>query len=173
MDHLSESMEDYLETIFALEQIHHVARPKDIADRLDVRRGTVTGALKSLNEKGMINYKPYSLITLTPKGLRIAKDVTRRHTVLKQFLKDVLRLAPERAETIACRMEHAIDRLFVERLVQFIEFIDQCPRTGDDWIREFVRFCEIGERDTGQCRACLEHCLDRVTPPEAASREPV
>ena len=164
MDQLSESMEDYLEAILALEQIHQVARPKDIAERLDVRRGTVTGALKSLNEKGLINYKPYSVITLTPKGLRIAKDVTRRHAVLKQFLKDVLRLTPERAETIACRMEHAIDRLFVERLVQFIEFIDQCPRTGDDWIREFVRFCETGERNTTQCRTCLEQCLDRVDP---------
>ena len=68
-------MEDYLEAILALERLHKVARAKDIAERLKVKRGTVTGALKSLAEKGMINYTPYSYITLTPKGSEIASEI--------------------------------------------------------------------------------------------------
>jgi DtxR family Mn-dependent transcriptional regulator len=65
---LSENLEDYLETILELEKTQKVARVKDIAEMRGVLRGSVTGALKSLAEKGLINYEPYSFITLTRKG---------------------------------------------------------------------------------------------------------
>ncbi len=64
---LSESLEDYLEIILDLEKTHKVARTRDIAEKKGVKRGTVTGALKSLGEKGLITYEPYSFVTLTQK----------------------------------------------------------------------------------------------------------
>jgi DNA-binding MarR family transcriptional regulator len=90
---LSESLEDYLETILALEQTYKVARVKDIAQKLGVLRGSVTGALKSLAEKELIHYEPYSFITLTRKGASIAREITRRHAVIKNFLKNVFHAA--------------------------------------------------------------------------------
>jgi Mn-dependent DtxR family transcriptional regulator len=54
---LSESLEDYLETILDLEKTNKVARVKDIAEKMGVLRGSVTGALKNLAEKKLINYK--------------------------------------------------------------------------------------------------------------------
>jgi DtxR family transcriptional regulator, Mn-dependent transcriptional regulator len=71
---LSESLENYLETILYLEQSQKVARAKDIADRLNVQRGSVTGALKNLSEKGYINYEPYSFITLTSEGMKLGME---------------------------------------------------------------------------------------------------
>ena len=65
---LSQSLEDYLETILELQKSNKVARVKDIAAKKGVQRGTVTGALKTLAGKHLINYEPYSFITLTPKG---------------------------------------------------------------------------------------------------------
>ena len=62
---LSASLEDYLEVIFHLEQSNRVARAKDIADQMNVQRASVTGALKALSGRGLINYSPYSFITLT------------------------------------------------------------------------------------------------------------
>ena len=56
---LSESLENYLETILELEKANKVARAKDIADKLNLQRGSVTGALKSLAAAGLINYHPY------------------------------------------------------------------------------------------------------------------
>jgi Mn-dependent DtxR family transcriptional regulator len=38
---LSESLEDYLEVILALEQAHKVARVKDIAEKIGVQLGLV------------------------------------------------------------------------------------------------------------------------------------
>jgi DtxR family transcriptional regulator, Mn-dependent transcriptional regulator len=59
---LSESMQDYLEAILTIQEKYQVARVKDIAEKLDILKGSVTGALKNLAEKGLINYEPYSFI---------------------------------------------------------------------------------------------------------------
>ena len=158
---LSENLEDYLETILSLEKTNKVARVKDIAEKMGVLRGSVTGALKSLAEKKLINYKPYSFITLTRKGATIAREITRRHEVLKDFLHNVLLLDPEKAEQNACRMEHGMDRTAIDRLVQFIDYVHYCPRTGDDWIKAFVNYYSRDEHDTEQCRVCMDDCLSR------------
>ena len=158
---LSESLEDYLEVILDLEQRNKVARAKDIADRLGLQRGSVTGALKSLHEKRLINYEPYSFITLTKKGTQIAKAVTHRHIVLKDFLLKVLQLDEETAESTACRMEHAIDDVTISRLVDFVEYLFQCPKTGDDWIESFTQHCRSGEKGWEKCNQCIEECRSR------------
>ncbi len=158
---LSESLEDYLETILELEKTKKVARVKDIAEEMKVMRGTVTGALKTLAAKDLINYEPYSFITLTRKGASIAREVTRRHAVLKNFLQNVLLLDTEKAEQNACKMEHAMDKTAIDRLVKFIEYIHNCPRAGEDWIQAFVNYYSKDEYDIRQCQPCLENCLDR------------
>lgn len=158
---LSESLEDYLEVILDLEHEKKVARAKDIARKLGIQPGSVTGGLKSLVEKKLINYEPYSFITLTPEGARIARAITRRHRVLKDFLLKVLQLDEGTAEAAACRMEHAVDEVSVERLVDFVEYLFACPRTGDAWIQSFVDYTRSGKKSWEKCAACLDDCRDR------------
>jgi DtxR family Mn-dependent transcriptional regulator len=152
---LSESLQGYLEVILDLEGTQKVARARDIADRLKIQRGSVTGALKSLEEKGLIHYQPYSFITLTESGKKVAEEVAHRHRVLKDFLLNVLQIDEPTAETTACRMEHAIDRKTVERLVCFIEYIHTCPRAGEDWLKSFIRFCRSDSKKAPECAACI------------------
>jgi len=161
---LSPNLEDYLEAIFVLESSEHKARAKDIADRLDVRRASVTGALHSLSEKGLINYTPYAAVTLTPEGFRIATRVVHRHKVLFEFLNTFLNVPGDRAEITACRMEHHIDDQTLERLIAFIQFIKSCPRTQGTWTEAFTAFCETNE----VCQNCKE-CLAECTPPSSQS----
>ena len=158
---LTESMEDYLEAILALERIHKVARAKDIAERLNVKGGTVTGALKSLSDKGLINYTPYSYITLTPKGSAIASEISRRHQVIRDFLTQVLKIPAEKAETTACRLEHVVEGMVLNRLVCFIDFMHQCPRAGNDLLRSFISYCESGKLEWDDCETCLDGCKKR------------
>ncbi len=157
---LSASLEDYLEVIFHLEQSNRVARAKDIADQMNVQRASVTGALKALSNRGLINYSPYSYITLTPTGRNIARDVIRRHNALKEFFLTALRLSPEEAEANACRIEHAIDPMAIDRLVRFVEFINLCPRAGFDWFDAFARYCKHGIQ-TSNCAKCVKDCFER------------
>ena len=161
MEGLSENLEDYLETILVLENENTVARVKDIAKKLGVLSGTVTSALRTLAEKEMINYKPYSFITLTNQGKSIAQEVLRRHNVVKDFLQCVLLLDESKAEENACRMEHSMDKEAINRLVQFIEYIYQCPRTGEDWIRNFTTFFTQNKIAETNCPQCLDECLKR------------
>jgi len=158
---LSESLEDYLEVILDLEKTNKVARAKDIAERLDIKRGSVTGALKSLEEKGLVNYAPYSYITLTSKGEKIAREITRRHAGLKDFLYKVLQVDAETADATACRMEHVIDATTMTRLMSFLDYINTCPRTGPEWLENFIAHCSANQHDWEKCDQCLSACLAR------------
>jgi DtxR family Mn-dependent transcriptional regulator len=158
---LSASLEDYLEVIFHLEQSNRVARAKDIADHMNVQRASVTGALKALAKRGLINYSPYSFVTLTTPGRDAAREVIHRHGVLKEFFMNTLQLGAEDAEANACRIEHAIDPTAFERLVRFLEFMSICPRTDTDWFDAFARFRKLGLR-TSDCQVWLKLCAERV-----------
>jgi len=121
---LSPSLEDYLETILELETKHRVARVKDIAEMLSVQMPSVTGALKTLKKKDLVNYEKNSFISLTPEGMKIAKSVQKRHEILKNFLQNILCYPADSASDIACRMEHTIDpetAIRFERLMQYLD----------------------------------------------------
>lgn len=162
---LSSNLEDYLEAIYHLQAERKVARAKDIADRMGVSRASVTGALKALADKGLINYEPYSFTTLTARGEDVAGKIVGRHTVLKDFFQHILMLDPVAAEENACRVEHAMDDEAMDRLVRFLGFLRNCPRSGGDWLENFRHFCRAPglATDPGQlddCRACLEKCTE-------------
>lgn len=157
---LSASLEDYLETIFHVVAEKQAARAKDIAKRLNVNNSSVTGALRSLSEKGYINYAPYDLITLTAKGTELARDVVRRHEALKDFFTKILQIPENEAEDAACKMEHAISPTILDRLIQFVEFVDICPRGGAEWLKGFSRHCERAK--AGGCESCLSNCVNEI-----------
>ncbi|NQT89366.1 metal-dependent transcriptional regulator [bacterium] len=127
---LSQSLEDYLETIFHLIQEGQVARVKDVAARLNVQMPSVTGAVRSLVARALVDHDPYSYITLTAKGEAIARDMVRRHEVLTHFLVAFLGLEEAVAERNACTMEHAIEPVVLDRLVGFIEHAESCPQAS-------------------------------------------
>jgi DtxR family Mn-dependent transcriptional regulator len=133
MGKLSASLEDYLEAILMAAEEKGAARPKDIADRLHVKAASVTGALRQLAEKELINYTPYDIVTLTPSGIRLAKKIAGKHNALLNFFTNVLDIPREEAEDFACKMEHAIPDHVLERFVGFAEFIARCPNSGAVW----------------------------------------
>jgi len=156
---LSSSQEDYLEAISHIITEKQAVRAKDIAKRLKVKNASVTGALRVLAEKGLINYAPYDVITLTPEGRLKAEDVVRRHEVLRDFFCMVLGVAEEDAERGACEMEHAVSKVILDKLIRFKEFLELCPRAGNDWINAFSDFCE-GERKMKSCISCTSRRLE-------------
>ena len=131
---VSASLEDYLEAIYWLSQEHHVARSRDIAERLDVSKSSVTGALKQLTADGFINYDPYSYVTLTEEGSRVAQSVIRRHNVLNDFLHRVLGLNEADADHFACLIEHTIDDHVRERFEELMEFVDSGNNDLGQWL---------------------------------------
>ncbi len=138
---LSENLEDYLEVIYHLETSEKVARAKDIASNLGIKPGSVTGGLKALDKKGLINYQPYAYITLTDAGKAIAEEIAGRHVVIKNFLTEVLQVDAETADATACRIEHVIDKTTLQRLNCFVDFLSLEKVEGETYLEKFKSFC--------------------------------
>lgn len=126
-DPLSENLEDYLETILELQTTKTVARSKDIAEKLDIKRGSVTGMLKKLADHKFVNYEPYGYVTLTSEGKKIALEIKRRHVFLNDFLHRILGIDKKKADQTACRMEHVMDHQTFQKFTEFIQKVDSCP----------------------------------------------
>ncbi len=155
MEKLSSSLEDYLETILSITEEKGAARPKDIADRLKVAAASVTGALKLLAARELVNYAPYDVVTLTAAGKKIARSVAKKHAALLNFFINVLDIPREEAEEFACSMEHTIPDHVLERFVSFAEFVERCPNSGATWqAKTHGYFCKA--QGTGQqiCDKC-------------------
>ena len=160
---LSASLEDYMEAIYHIIEEKLVARSKEIAARLDVSRASVTEALRALSKRGLINYAPYEAITLTEKGKKVAEDVIFRHKTLKRFFVEVLALNDGIAEEGACKIEHAAPPEIITRMISFIDFMQHCPRGGEELINGFKDYCVKGMSEVN-CDNCISGCSDDIEP---------
>lgn len=68
----------------------------------------------------------------------------RRHEVLLKFLTEILRIEFFVADEEACKMEHALSPETLDRFTDFIEFIEECPRTGESWLNYFEAYRRDG-----------------------------
>jgi DtxR family transcriptional regulator, Mn-dependent transcriptional regulator len=74
---LTPVMEDYLDAIFDLDKEKWVVRVRDIAKRMHVKMPTATSMLKTLSERGLVNYERYEYIELTKEGAGVGKEMRR------------------------------------------------------------------------------------------------
>lgn len=117
---LSESQEDYLEAILALELEGAPVAVRAIASRKGVSMPSVHGALKRLERLELVRHGRYDYVELTPAGRRRAQGVAGRHELLRRFLSEVLGLSPKVAEADACAIEHHVSAATVEALTSFV-----------------------------------------------------
>jgi len=139
------SMEDYLEAIANLREGRKVVRVKQISQRLGVKMPSVTSALRKLSEQELVEHERYRHIKLTPKGDKVAHEVIRRHEALTRFFAQALDINREIAEEDACRIEHVISPLGMERLAKFVEFIEACPLGRANFTTRYKYYLEHGQ----------------------------
>ena len=136
---LSSSLEDYLETILDLEKRYRVARVKDIAEALEVQMPSVTGALKTLRNRGLVQYEKNSFIQLTASGRKTAQSVAERHSTIRRFLSETLCLSNEEAESTACKIEHVVSPELALRLSNLGHYLQShrnaAELDSEDWLR--------------------------------------
>ncbi len=113
---LSTHVEDYLKAIFHLSRGGQVAATSAIAARLKLTPGTVTGMLRRLSERGLVEHEPYHGTRLTPAGEDDALRLVRRHRVLESYLVGQLGYGWDRVHDEADRLEHAVSDELIERM---------------------------------------------------------
>ena len=146
MEVLTPSLEDYLEAIWLLGLSERVVRVRDLARKLKIKPPSVVGALKTLQERGLVRHERYGYVELTERGAEIARRIYERHKTLFQFFHDVLGIPPEIAERDACAIEHHISKEGLERLTAFLRFIRECPEGEPLWLTSFHYYIDTGQR---------------------------
>jgi len=124
---VSPASEEYLETIYKLEEQTGSARTSDLVDQLKVAPGSITNTVESLERQGLIVHEPYRGVKLTEIGREIALRVVRRHRLLERLLTDVLHLDWTKAHEAACRLEHGATREVTDRIEETLGHPKSCP----------------------------------------------
>ena len=126
------TIENYVKTIYqiCLECDGRPAATGHLAAALSVSPGTVTSMLKTLDDSGLAEYRPYEGVRLTASGKTLALRVLRRHRLIELFLVQTLGLSWDEVHDEAENMEHAISDFLVDRVDQFLGFPSSDPH-GD------------------------------------------
>ncbi|HHU28770.1 TPA: metal-dependent transcriptional regulator [bacterium] len=118
---VNSSLEDYIEAIYTLSLKTDNIKSVDVARLLDVSKASVSNAMDRLVNIGYITKSPYGSINITQLGIEKAKEIYKRHTLLKSFLINVLGVNDETAEVDACKMEHQISDETFKKLERYIQ----------------------------------------------------
>lgn len=124
MDHVTEAVENYLETILVLSDRHADVRATDICTEMGYSRPTVSIAIKGMKQNGLILVDDHNLITLTAKGHTIAEDIYARHNLLAKMLMH-FGVDQETALKDACKMEHDISDTTFDCIQNFMQNKDE------------------------------------------------
>jgi DtxR family Mn-dependent transcriptional regulator len=144
MEALIPGLEDYLEAILTLSLKDKFARVKDIAKSLGVTMPSVVSALNSLGDKKLIKHEKYGHVELTEQGTVKAKEVDEHHKLLFDLLNDIMGVDAEIANKDACKIEHHLSDETMNKIKQFIQFLEKHPEEKVFFASRFKRFMEEG-----------------------------
>jgi len=117
---LQESGEMYLVTILSLSEDGSPVRSLDISKRMGYSRPSISRAMRILKMDGYIDIDESGFISLTEKGLEIARTINERHIVLYEFLCSI-GVDGKTADSDACRIEHVISNKSFKALKKHVK----------------------------------------------------
>ncbi|MHA1467675.1 MAG: metal-dependent transcriptional regulator [Promethearchaeota archaeon] len=113
-----------------LDEIYNISRQKkggwvsnkELAENLNVKPASVTGMLKNLKESNLIKWETRKSIRLTDKGKKIALQLNKTHSLLRDFFEKVLKIKDDDLiEKLACEIEHHITHDVQDSLKNFLD----------------------------------------------------
>lgn len=112
--------QDYLEAIYELIEEKGYAKVVDIAERLTLKGPSVTRMVQKLSRDGFLKSEKYRGIIMTEKGKVTARDMQRRHQLLREFL-ELLGVDRKTANMDAEGMEHHVSRKTLRCIDDFVK----------------------------------------------------
>ena len=116
---IKESAENYLEAILMIDAKKGFVRSIDIANELNFSKPSVSVAMKNFREEGYITVADDGAISLTEKGLKIAKRIYERHRIIAQALM-TLGVPEGIAYEDSCKIEHDISDESFEKIKEHL-----------------------------------------------------
>jgi DtxR family Mn-dependent transcriptional regulator len=115
---LTTSIQDYLKSIYELTENGENASTNALAEKLDVKPGSVTGMIQKLAsaKPALVEYQKHQGVTLTKEGRNAALEVIRHHRLLEAWLVQTLGYSWAEVHAEAERLEHVISEDFERRI---------------------------------------------------------
>lgn len=120
----SSTVENYLKAIYVgaatLQPGQRLLPMGQLAAALRVAPGTATTMVKTLADSGLVEYEPYSGVTLTPAGRKLAALVLRRHRLIELFLVQVMGFGWDEVHDEAEQLEHVVSDRLIDRIDELL-----------------------------------------------------
>lgn len=116
---LSDTVEDYLKSIYHLSNGEGRVSTGQIAEEMAVSPASVTDMVQRLAAESppLLDYLKHQGVALTGAGKKAALEIIRHHRLLELFLHEVLGFSWDQVHEEAERLEHVISEEFEERVV--------------------------------------------------------
>ncbi len=114
--------ENYIKSIFHLQQLSDEVSTNALANHLNTKAASVTDMLKKLQAKNLLNYNPYKGFRLSREGNKAALMIIRRHRLWESFLVDKLHFNWEEVHEVAEELEHVRSKKLIDKLDEFLGY---------------------------------------------------
>jgi DtxR family Mn-dependent transcriptional regulator len=126
-DHATVAEEEYLQTIFWLQEAGLPMTGANVARAMQLSAPTVHEMIGRLERDGYVTRGSDKALAFTENGREHAEGVVRRHRLIERFLTDVLGIPWDEVHEEAERLEHAMSPVLEERMRTAIGDAKTCP----------------------------------------------
>jgi DtxR family Mn-dependent transcriptional regulator len=126
-DHATVAEEEYLQTIFWLQEAGLPMTGANVARAMQLSAPTVHEMIGRLERDGYIVRDADKALQFTEEGREHAEGVVRRHRLIERFLTDVLGIPWDEVHEEAERLEHAMSPVLESRMLAAIGDAKTCP----------------------------------------------
>jgi DtxR family Mn-dependent transcriptional regulator len=126
-DHATVAEEEYLQTIFWLEEAELPMTGANVARAMQLSAPTVHEMIGRLERDGYVTRGADKALSFTEQGREHAEGVVRRHRLIERFLTDVLGIPWDEVHEEAERLEHAMSPVLEARMLAAVGDAKTCP----------------------------------------------
>ena len=141
---ISKALEEYLKTMYILQVQGKELRVTDIANQMNISKPSVTKAINSLKENGLVDYETYGKIELTENGNDLAKKILEAYDISYVFFKDVLGLDDEASKREAEKLKLTMEDNTINNLAKYVHKVLNLSDLNCDYdiSKERCRMCQ-------------------------------
>jgi len=163
-----QAIEDYLKTIFRLEEEISPVSTSRIAAARAVKPGSATSMVQRLHKLNLVDYEKHYGVTLTAAGRDIALEVIRHHRLVELYLIEALGFTWDEVHEQADLLEHVISEKLEERIAAALDYPEFDPH-GDPIPSKDGKFVAVQTQPLSELGAGVRAIVARV--PDDADSE--
>jgi DtxR family Mn-dependent transcriptional regulator len=148
-DHATVAEEEYLQTIFWLQEAGLPMTGANVARAMQLSAPTVHEMIGRLEKDGYITRGADKSLAFTDNGREHAEGVVRRHRLIERFLTDVLGIPWDEVHEEAERLEHAMSPVLESRMLAAIGDAKTCPHGHPINVGERMVGVPLGDVELG------------------------